>query len=331
MPSGEPPTYGPPPGQYSPPQGYYGPPPAKTNVWAILSLIFGVLGLIGVPVSVICGIVGLKKAKQGQGGRGLAIAGLALSGAWVLVLAGIFAYYFIKSDGNPFTYVLPPKTGDCIAEMPRGEGAARVKTIDCADLHEGEVVAVLTMPDGNFPGQDTFDEYERKCQLEVATYSPAAIDDPSVGLYVRYPKEEFWANGYRDVTCVATFDPPRTGSIKGATDERSSASYFKTGDCLAEMPAGAQAVTLVDCDERHAAEVFAVLMLPDGDFPGQATIEQYKDKCKQELAAYAPAAANDPSVVVRKRFPDEKSWDVGDRSVTCIAALNPPRTGSLKG
>jgi hypothetical protein len=215
MPSGEPPAYGPPPGQYPPPQGYYGAPPAKTNVWAILSLIFGVVGLIGVPVSVVCGIVGLKRAKQGQGGRGLAIGGLALSGVWVLVLAGIFSYYFIKSDGNPFTYVLPPKTGDCIAETPRGEGAARVKTIGCADLHEGEVVAVLTMPDGNFPGQDTFDEYKRKCQLEVATYSPAAIEDPSVGLYVRYPKEEFWANGYRDVICVATFDPPRTGSLKG--------------------------------------------------------------------------------------------------------------------
>ena len=28
-------------------------------MWAILSLIFGVFGLIGMPVSVICGIVGL--------------------------------------------------------------------------------------------------------------------------------------------------------------------------------------------------------------------------------------------------------------------------------
>jgi Domain of unknown function (DUF4190) len=73
----------------APPPGYYAPPPpAQTNWWAIVSLIFGVLG--GVLISVVCGIVGLNRAKQGQGGRGLAIAGLVLSGLWVLLLiAGI--------------------------------------------------------------------------------------------------------------------------------------------------------------------------------------------------------------------------------------------------
>lgn len=324
MPPGEPPAY-----QY--PSGTYPPPPAaKTNVWAILSLIFGVLGLIGVPVSVVCGIVGLKKAKQGEGGRALAIAGLALSGVWVLLIVGMLTYLMILSDGTLFS--ARPKTGDCIAEMPQGEEGP-LKTVDCADLHEGEVVAVLTMPDGDFPGQDTIDEYKRKCQSALATYSPAAIDDQSVGMYVRQPRRNVWADGYRDMTCVATLDPPQTGSIKGKTAPggRSAASYFKAGDCLAEMPGSGPDSTLVDCDEPHAAEVFAVLMLPDGDFPGRGTIEQYKDKCKQELAAYAPTAPDDPSVVVLKRSPDEKSWDIGDRSVTCIAALNPPRTGSLKG
>jgi len=63
----------------APPPGYPAPPPAQTNWWAIVALIFGLLG--GVLISVICGIVGLNKAKQGQGGRGLAIAGLVLSGS----------------------------------------------------------------------------------------------------------------------------------------------------------------------------------------------------------------------------------------------------------
>jgi hypothetical protein len=40
-----------------------------------------VLGLVGVIVlSVVCGIVALSQAKRGGGGRGLAIAGLVLSG-----------------------------------------------------------------------------------------------------------------------------------------------------------------------------------------------------------------------------------------------------------
>src|SRR5258708_39828642 len=81
-----PPFPPPPPMPYpAPPPAYYAPPPAQTNWWAIVSLIFGILG--GVLISVICGIVGLNKAKQGPGGRGLAIAGLVLSGIWVLGLA----------------------------------------------------------------------------------------------------------------------------------------------------------------------------------------------------------------------------------------------------
>ena len=49
----------------------------------------------------------------------------------------------------------------------------------------------------------------------LAAYSPDAITDDSVQLYVLYPTAETWEQGDRAVTCVATLDPPRTGSIKG--------------------------------------------------------------------------------------------------------------------
>lgn len=200
-------------GPYPPPDGALSTPPAKTNVPAILSLIFGVFGFIGAPVSAVCGIVGLKRAKQGQGGRGLSIAGLALSGVWVLVIAGTLAYWYFT---GAFTAYSKPRTGDCIAQIPSDSQAVIVPVIDCVNPHAGEVVAVLTMPDGDLPRKAILDEYERKCASALAAYSPATIDDSSVGLYVRYPTEQLWRqNGYRDVTCVATLEPPRTGSIKG--------------------------------------------------------------------------------------------------------------------
>ena len=77
-------AYPPPPPPPLPYQGfrrepYYAPAP-RTNWWAIVSLIFGVIG--GVLIGLICGIVGLKKSKEYQSGRGLAIAALVLSVLW---------------------------------------------------------------------------------------------------------------------------------------------------------------------------------------------------------------------------------------------------------
>lgn len=64
-----------------PPPGY-GPPSAPTNGMAIASLVCGVLGLaVGITFipAIICGHSSIKQIKQtGEGGRGLAVAGLVL-------------------------------------------------------------------------------------------------------------------------------------------------------------------------------------------------------------------------------------------------------------
>jgi hypothetical protein len=49
----------------------------------------------------------------------------------------------------------------------------------------------------------------------LATYAPDAMTDDSVQMYVLYPTPETWEQGDRAVTCIATLDPQRTGSIKG--------------------------------------------------------------------------------------------------------------------
>jgi hypothetical protein len=202
----------PPPMPYgAPPPGYPAPPPAQTNWWAIVSLIFGVLG--GVLISVVCGIVGLNKAKQGQGGRGLAIAGLVLSGLWVLLLVAGIAFYFAIGKGT--VTATDVKVGDCLKEIPSSTRVLTVDTIGCDQSHAGEVFAVLMMPEGDYPGQSAIEEYQNKCEPELSSYAPDAITDDSVQLYVLYPTAETWEQGDRAVTCVATLDPPRTGTLKG--------------------------------------------------------------------------------------------------------------------
>lgn len=63
---------------------------AAPTVFAIAALIFGIIG--GALLGFIFGFVALSQIKRsGQGGRGMAIAGLVLSGVWVLVIGGLIA------------------------------------------------------------------------------------------------------------------------------------------------------------------------------------------------------------------------------------------------
>lgn len=117
--SGYPPPgqgYSPPPGAgYPPPQGYpppgqgYPPPPgaaypqaAGTNGMAIASLVCSLLGWlcgIGPILGIIFGVLALNKIKQtGEGGRGLAIAGIAI-GAVLIVFGVIGGILSLVSGG----------------------------------------------------------------------------------------------------------------------------------------------------------------------------------------------------------------------------------------
>lgn len=81
--------------------GMYVPPP--TNSLAILALVFGVV----VPIAgIICGHIARRQIKQtGEGGDGLALAGLtigyALTGFTILVIVFYFARLLIVFSALP--------------------------------------------------------------------------------------------------------------------------------------------------------------------------------------------------------------------------------------
>lgn len=99
-------SYPPPggPGSYPPPGGYGGFEPAPTpsnNNLAIASLVCSVIGLfcgIGSIVGIILGFVAINQIKQtGQAGRGLALAGIIV-GAASLVISLIAYFVFFSSN-----------------------------------------------------------------------------------------------------------------------------------------------------------------------------------------------------------------------------------------
>jgi hypothetical protein len=193
-PPGNPPPYGqqpygqqppypppyppPPPPPYSQqPPGYYpAPPPKKSN-----KALFWVLGIV-------------------------ATLGL------LVVVAGVVLYLVVGKDIVTATDV---KVGDCLKEIPNDARVLTVSTVGCEEPHAGEVFSVLLMPDGDFPGQPAIEKYADKCSPELASYAPKAMTDDAIQLYVLYPTAETWEQGDRAVTCIATLEPPRAGSIKG--------------------------------------------------------------------------------------------------------------------
>lgn len=126
---------------------------------------------------------------------------------------------------------------------------------------------------------------------------------------------------------TATVSSP---SSSVSDDGRSVASYFKVGDCLRDRPEAGTDATLVDCAELHSTEVYGVFMLPDGDFPGASTIKEYVDKCPALARQYAtPEEGLDPTMQTVRKSPDQQSWGIGDRSVTCFLAFDVPRAGAF--
>ena len=120
----------------------YPAPPPKTNWWAVVSFVLGLVGVI--VLSVVCGIVALSQAKRGGGGRGLAIAGLVLSGLWVLPFIAIVVYAVTTGLASDRDIVGADEVevGDCIAEIPQEARVETVETVDCRQPHAGEVYAI---------------------------------------------------------------------------------------------------------------------------------------------------------------------------------------------
>lgn len=120
-----PPSYPPPPpggyGAAPPPGGYgYQPPPRAvgTNGMAIASLVCAVFGwfcLIGSILGLIFGFIALGQIKRtGQGGRGLAIAGMVVGAAGLVLCVGWMLLYV----GMKATHSLAPATVVAVAAQP---------------------------------------------------------------------------------------------------------------------------------------------------------------------------------------------------------------------
>ena len=220
-PRGEPPFT--PPGPW--PDGYapgQPPPPGSTNGFAIPALILGLIPVL--PLGFVFGFVALSQIKRtGQAGRGMAIAGIVLSGVWVIVIALVIATIVLtgatRGEGGEISAggdisVEDLSLGDCLNDLEEGTQLS-VSAIPCAEPHEAQVYAVTDMEAGPYPGDEAITaETERRCLDLMQTDFPDAFADESVQVFFFHPTSASWAQGDQEIVCVALYvDGPRQGSL----------------------------------------------------------------------------------------------------------------------
>ena len=186
--------------------------PGGTNGWAIAAFVVGILG--GTILSVIFAIVALVQTRgRHQRGRGLAIAALVISSAWIAIIASVIAYGL--STLGKSVRATDLETGDCIKNAYETELPMWVKRVRCDRPHYGEVFAVVTQPDGApYPGDRPATARGEECGAKFFDYAPNSPEGPVFRVAVAYPTSQAWANGDRSLVCVAMSTHERWSSIR---------------------------------------------------------------------------------------------------------------------
>lgn len=106
------------------------------------------------------------------------------------------------------------------------------------------------------------------------------------------------------------------------------------GDCFDDPEPGVNEISelpLVDCEEPHDNEVYAVVDLDDGDFPGDdAALRDAQDVCLDAFEPYVGASYATSELLATWIVPTEGSWSDGDRAVVCVLFGDGRLEGSMQ-
>ncbi|WP_405135379.1 DUF4190 domain-containing protein [Nocardia sp. NBC_01388] len=198
------------------------PPPQGTNGLAIAAFVTGLLGmcLLALPF----GVISLTQVKdRNQQGKGLAIAGLVLSGVWALVAVAVAAVAVQHAQSQGATdvdYAAPPpsfaapttasgytllrnlKDGDCVNGVREGATIGGAVVTACTAPHDGEVFLVFPLPTWGSE-QQAKDYAETKCE---EPFDKMQAQNPNLTFLIYHPGDELGWRKNPSVQCVAIDD-----------------------------------------------------------------------------------------------------------------------------
>jgi hypothetical protein len=201
-------------------------PDSGTNGFAIASFILGLLGffMLSVILSVVFGIVALTQIRnRPQRGKGLAIAGLALSGAWVLGLAALIAIGIAfqppqststgQITGRGSVDVFSLRVGDCFQNPSASDallGVTYVTAVPCTKPHNAQVFAEFHTTGGaDYPGNASLTrQSDVGCRARIGGNLEQPKVTDTMGLHYLFPQAQAWADGHRTITCLIVDSTP---------------------------------------------------------------------------------------------------------------------------
>lgn len=156
--------------------------------------------------------------------RGRAWRGLAVVALGVLLAAGAL---LLSSRGSQAESLDAPErveketteveVGACLATLP-SDGGDPLDVVACEQQHLGEVVAVVELGEGDYPGEvAVLSQARDACTRAFQDYVGAPVDGSGLGLLPVVPRENDWrVDGDRTVVCLAE-GPALVGSVRGTT------------------------------------------------------------------------------------------------------------------
>jgi hypothetical protein len=223
VPDDYPPSQATPPHPSYPPQPPYPPYPSfqaqTTSGVAIASLVLGILGFLTITavLGIILGIVALGRVRAtGQRGRGLAIAGIVVSVAWLGLLVALLVVGAVTAPPNPqrssstgqishreklsLTSLLP---GDCFDDpLTRARVTYSVTAMPCTQSHNSQVFAAFRVAGGHYPGTATLDRQGKAgCNARLSDLDQQKLTG-GVGVTFFTPPVLAWYLGQHRIVCI---------------------------------------------------------------------------------------------------------------------------------
>lgn len=118
------------------------------------------------------------------------------------------------SETNDAADVFAIAVGDCLNDVS-GTQVSTVPVVPCGEPHQYEAFAAMNLPDGDYPEVDEITKQaDEFCYGEFESYVGISYDESALDFSYFYPQTDSWANGDREILCLAYGDEDLSGSVK---------------------------------------------------------------------------------------------------------------------